>query len=108
MNPAKQLVLEAGEGRHDAAARAFHEANPEVLDEIVGLARRWRERRPTRIWGIAAAFEVLRWQVAMRTEDTRSDFKLNQNYRAWYAREIMRRHPDLEGVFRTRKQHGGL
>jgi hypothetical protein len=35
---------------------------------------------------------------------TRGDeFKLNNDYRAPYARLIMRREPDLDGLFETRR-----
>jgi len=89
------------EGPWDAAAADFDAANPDVMAELVNLARRWRKRGRA-VWGVGAAFEVLRWQRAMQTNDANSDFKLNHNYKAWFARELMRRHPDLDGVFRLR------
>lgn len=81
----------------------FHTANPEVYAGLVNLTRVWLERRPGRKLGIGMLFEVLRWEVAMRT--TGDDFKLNNNYRSYYARLIMSRNPDLAGVFDTRRLH---
>jgi hypothetical protein len=45
----------------------------------------------------------MRWDYFIRT-DHGSDYKMNQNFKAWYAREIMAREPDLEGVFETRSR----
>lgn len=81
----------------------FHRENPHVYVRLVELARTWRRRRGSRRLGIGMLFEVLRWEVAMRT--TGEDFKLNNNYRSYYARLIMQREPDLAGVFDTRRLH---
>lgn len=78
----------------------FHLDNPDVYRELVDLARQWRARGWARI-GIAALFEVLRWQRAMRTDG--DQFKLNNSYRSRYARLIMVEHPDLDGMFSTRE-----
>lgn len=78
----------------------FHYANPQVYAELVMLARRAVRRGVHRI-GIGMLFEVLRWRVALRTQG--DEFKLNNNYRSYYARLIMSREPDLVGVFETRR-----
>jgi len=51
--------------------------------------------------GIGQLFEVLRWNRLIRTNA--QDFKLNNNLRAYYSREMMRNEPDLVGLFDTRK-----
>jgi hypothetical protein len=79
----------------------FHHRNPIVYNGLVRLARKWRERRGTEKLGIGMLFEVLRWDLAISTEG--DAFKLNNNYRSYYARLIMTREPDLEGVFETRR-----
>jgi hypothetical protein len=78
----------------------FHAANPHVYDELVMLARRARRAGTTRL-GIGMLFEVLRWRHALRTRG--DDFKLNNNYRSRYARMLMDREPDLNGVFEIRE-----
>jgi len=83
----------------------FHNANPHVYDELVRLARAWRKRRPNTRLGVGMLFEVLRWNVAMAMETEGDDFKLNNNYRSYYARLLMHRNPDLDGVFEIRKLH---
>lgn len=80
----------------------FHQDNPQVYAELVMLARRWR-RRGRRKCGIGMLFEVLRWRSGMRTGG--DDFRLNNNYRSYYARLIMLREPDLTGIFELRELH---
>lgn len=81
----------------------FHAENPLVYEELVKLARRGKRAGVTRI-GIKMLFEVLRWQHALDTAG--DDFKLNNNYHSYYARLIMRKEPDLFGIFELRKLHG--
>jgi hypothetical protein len=80
----------------------FYRANPTVYTELVALARQAKAAGHER-YSIAALFELVRWH---RTVEVRSSdgFKLNNNHRAFYAREIMEREPDLAGFFATREQ----
>jgi hypothetical protein len=50
-------------------------------------------------------WERLRWvsYIDVLRDETAEKYKLNNNYKAEYARFIMRREPDLEGFFRTRE-----
>lgn len=79
----------------------FHRDNPTVLDEIVKLAR---ERRVAgwRRCGMKAIFERLRWDRGPVTEG--DDFRLNNNFHAFYARLTVSAAPDLEGFFEMRRQ----
>lgn len=80
----------------------FHDANPQVYQELVALSRRGVGRGVGKL-GIGMLFEVLRWNHALRTGG--DEFKLNNNYRSYYARLIMLQEIDLEGVFETRRLH---
>lgn len=80
----------------------FHRLNPWVLERMIGMTRDLA-RRGRRKVGIGMLFEVLRWQYAMSTTDTHSEFKLNNNYRSRYARLIMELCPDLDGIYETRE-----
>jgi hypothetical protein len=82
------------------AFERFHRENPQVYDELVGMARRWRRSGHERC-GIGMLFEVLRYRYGLRTAG--DEFKLNNNYRSRYARKIMAEHPDLDGFFETRE-----
>jgi hypothetical protein len=83
----------------DAEFLAFHAANPHIYDALVVLARRARSAGRTRA-GIGMLWEVLRWDIFIRTTGT--EYKLNNNLRSRYARLIMHREPDLAGFFETR------
>lgn len=79
---------------------AFHESNPHVYCTLRRLARDWVARTGRRQLGIGALFEASRWDIAITTNDP--EFKLNNNYRAFYARLLMAREPDLDGLFQLR------
>jgi hypothetical protein len=81
--------------------RQFHEANPQIFDRLVELARKakfWGRRH----YGIAALWEVMRWDFFSKVNSPIDEFKLNNNHRAYYARLIMATCPDLDGFFHTR------
>lgn len=82
--------------------KAFHYANPWVMDRLIEMALRLRARG-IQHYGIAALWEVLRYDWTLQTDDPTSTIKLNNDYKAFYAREIMRRHPELDGFFATRR-----
>ena len=82
-------------------AEAFHKANPKVYYELRRLAMQL-VRVGHRKFGIAMIFEQLRWQWYERTQDIEG-FKLNNSYRAFYARLLMESEPELAGVFETRR-----
>lgn len=79
--------------------REFHAANPHVYDTLVALTREYVRRTGRHTVGIAAVFERARWEMALQTTETP---KLNNSYRAYYARLIMAREEDLREVFATR------
>lgn len=81
----------------------FHAENPHVYAELVKLAIRAHSRGVRKI-GIGMLFEVLRWGHLMHTGG--DDFKLNNNYRSYYARLILAHHPELDGIFELRRLHG--
>ena len=81
----------------------FHIAHPEVLEELIGLARQWR-RAGHDHGAIEVFWAVLRWQRGMRgLPDDDEDYKLNDHYTSRYARLIMERCSDLDGVFEVRR-----
>jgi hypothetical protein len=85
------------------AFRRFHSENPHVYRQLVRMARDGKAAGATKL-GIGMLFEVLRWRHTLRTGG--DDFKLNNNYRSYYARLIMENEPDLFGIFEIRKLHG--
>lgn len=86
----------------ETAARfeEFNADNPRVYEVLVSLARQWVNSTGRHKLGIGALYERARWEIALATGDP--DFKLNNNYRAYYARLIMSREWDLAGLFDLR------
>lgn len=84
----------------DHAFWDFHGDNPWVYDYFVGLARQLRDagRRRT---SVQLLINRARWDVAVGTI-SEDGYRINQNHASRYARLIMHREADLDGVFQTR------
>ena len=78
----------------------FHTENPWVYDKLRTMALQLK-RSGRNSYGIAALFEVLRYEYAMKTKSD-DGFKLNNNFRALYARKLVQNEPELEEFFRMR------
>lgn len=98
-----------GEGEMTEATTAqrfdeFHAANPEVYRVLVRLAREWVAATGRHKLGIKTLYERARWEIALQTGD--ADYKLNNNYTAYYARLIMYQERDLCDMFDMRWSEG--
>ncbi len=103
MSAVAQLQLNPRESVDDRINRrfaAFHQANPNVYDELVRLSRQAKAAGRERV-GLRMLFEVVRWNQL--TSTTGDQFKLNDNYISRYARLIMDQEPDLAGLYETRE-----
>lgn len=78
----------------------FHRENPHVYRVLVSLAREWVARSGSHKLAIKTLYERARWEIAMTT--SANDFRLNNNFTAFYARLIMQQEPDLAGLFDLR------
>jgi hypothetical protein len=85
---------------------AFKKANPWVIESLTKMCYNIYNNGRDH-YGIAALVEVLRYQHAV-AQDPNSEFKVNNNYRAYMAREIMQNNPMLDGFFSTRKSVADL
>jgi hypothetical protein len=94
-----ETLLPGFESKHEQKFREFHAANPEVYQQLRALALQLHRRGRPR-YGIGALVEVLRWNRAIQTTD--EDYKINHNYKAFYARLLMKQEPELAGFFETR------
>lgn len=79
----------------------FHRANPRVWKLLVKFAFEAYDAGMRRI-GIAFLIERIRWEeeVVRRTDG----YKINNNHKPFYSRRLMRKHPELNGLFVTRKR----
>ncbi len=78
---------------------AFHRANPAVYASLKQIALDL-VRRGIKRSSIAFCFERLRWLYAIQTSG--DVFKLNNNYKPYYARLLMESVPELVGFFELR------
>lgn len=75
--------------------------HPEVYHALRDLAKEAKRRGRTRI-GIAALFEILRWERGGIGKDDEG-WKLNQDLRALYARALEADDHELRGMFEKRR-----
>ena len=85
----------------DAAAAVFSNKHPEVTELFVRFTTEIINRG-FKNYSVSAIFERIRWETDQADVDGKSTFKLNNNYRAWYARSFMEHNPEHAGFFRTR------
>lgn len=81
--------------------KAFHEANPHVYTALAGRAQYESLHGATRL-SIAKLAEQLRADIAVNT--TGDEFRINNSFRALYARLLMHRLPMLAGKFEVRER----
>lgn len=78
----------------------FDRANPNIYHLFRRFAFEAQERG-FKHFGAKAIMERVRWEVRMDTTGN-SEFKINNNFTAFYARKLMRDYPSMAGFFRTR------
>lgn len=79
----------------------FHLRHPEVLTQLLAMARDL-ERRGHRRIGMKMLFEVLRWQH-MTDRDAAEEFRLNNSYASRYVRLLCEVDPGLGARFEQRE-----
>lgn len=94
--------LLAAQDRIEAAAREFDRLNPHIMEEMIDVCLRLKNRSGRQHWSVNAAFEVVRYNASVSTNGR--TYKLNNNHRSWYARQIMAREPELAGFFEVRRE----
>lgn len=80
----------------------FHQANPHVYNLLVKLARQYVSRTGRDRLGFDLIWGVARWEHALATDCADCDYLLDNNYKAYYARMVMGREGDLDGLFELR------
>jgi len=93
------------EGRLETQFSTYHAKHPKVYRTLVHFARRVRAKRgPDAVVGIALLYERARWEMWFESLGDEPTPKMSNNHRAYYARLLMARNPDLEGIFRLKRQ----
>jgi hypothetical protein len=81
----------------------YNALNPQVYEALKKVALDLLDRGHERI-SINMCFEVVRWQMFMRTNDEEG-FKMNNTYRSRFARLLAEKEPRLANAFETRRLH---
>jgi len=84
----------------DARFADFHNTNPQVFELFVKFAREWKAKGHQR-GSAEAIMQRIRWEVATQTHGDK--FKVNDHFRARYARLLVEKFPEFEGFFEFRK-----
>jgi len=80
----------------------FHKANPEVWDHFVLFTNQIISKGFAN-YSVKAIFERIRWELDSKSTGE-SQFKINNNFSAFYGRRFMKMYPQHAGFFRTREQ----
>lgn len=75
--------------------------HPGLLLQLAGLARELKTAGHSR-YSMDGLFHILRWETRASTGDL--GLKINNNYTAFAARDLMDQYPDLRGFFKLREQ----
>lgn len=80
----------------------YHAENPHIYHLFLKYTAEARAAGMTR-YSANAIFERIRWHLNIEKpkDDT---FKMNNNYRAFYARKLMEERTEFAGFFETREQ----
>lgn len=80
----------------------FDRENPIVYATLLRLAREARRAGASRL-GVRTLWEVMRWEISMRTHDP-SGLKLNDHYHSRYVRKLVAEFPEeFDDFFELRK-----
>lgn len=91
----------------DAEVVQFMRDNPTVYPKFRMLAVKLKAKGIDR-WGAKAIWEVLRYEMALKSVTTGEKYALNNNFTSRFARKLMDEEPDeFAGFFETRSLKGG-
>jgi hypothetical protein len=83
--------------------KRFNKEHPEVWKLFVRFTKD-RIAQGFEHYSSDAICHRVRWETDQPTYDKDKEFKLNNNFTAFYARRFHRRYPEHDGFFRTRRQ----
>lgn len=80
--------------------QCWHNENPQVWNLFERFTKQAIQRGHTRLsaWLIV---NRIRWETSVET--TGKDFKISNNYVAFYSRHFMEKYPQYEGFFVTKR-----
>lgn len=81
-------------------ASFFDDDNPHIWDLFLKYTREMPHSGRTR-YSANMIFERIRWHTTVETRGT--DFKISNDFRAYYSRKIMALHPEFRGFFSVKE-----
>lgn len=81
----------------------YHKAHPKVWTLFCQFTFELIERG-FKNYGAKAVMERIRWETDQANVKGMSEFKIGNNYTAFYARRFMKKNSEHDGFFRLRKQ----
>jgi hypothetical protein len=81
--------------------QAFDAENPRVYDLFVRFAHEARNAGYQH-FSAHGILHRIRWETGVVTRDATADWKVNNNYSAFYARKLVADDPRFKGFFRNR------
>jgi len=82
----------------DTKFEEYHRKNPQVFEMFKRFTFQKINQGVKRL-GASAVAERIRWETSVGGDD---GFKINNNYRAYYARLFMQKYPEHAGLFQLR------
>ena len=89
------------EHKLQAGWSSVKQKHPRLLPHLARLALELKHRGHPR-YSMDGLFHILRWETGQTTGDL--GLKINNNYTAFAARDLMEQYPELEGFFQLRQQ----
>jgi hypothetical protein len=78
----------------------YHKQNTQIYDAFKKTTFEAIEKGH-RLFSAEFVFNVIRWNTRVSANDT--EYKINNNYKAFYSRMFMNEYPQHKGLFLTRK-----
>ena len=86
--------------------KEFHKAHPEVWELFKKFTFEMIGKGFKHYGAQHGIFSRIRWEIDAGGDGS-GEFKINNNYSAFYARRFMKTYPEHDGFFRTREQTSG-
>lgn len=99
------LTFQEPLNKHQRQWWEFKAKNPKVYALFVRFAQALLQRQ--RRFGIGQLAERVRWEIRTTWEPDEDGFKLNNNWRAYIARDLIHDMPELEPLLELRRVREG-
>jgi hypothetical protein len=84
----------------------YHKLNPHIYRLFKAYAEEVKKtgKKKYSIWAVA---NRIRWHFDVEVVDPNSNFKISNDYLAFYSRLLMKENPELQGFFSTKRMRRG-